>query len=397
MDSDQDGFVNLDEIQAKSNPGDPRSTLSNPGDWLAELGEVPVPEKAPTQALPPPPASLSLGPFTNINLGGTLDYRFIIPTNGDSPSLGIHVNELFVTANIGDNITILAEQLLLTSDLETVVGQDHGYAYAIFTNLPGLPSDLALKVGRFRFRYGIDAVSDAPVNPARNLVYKNLGFITDKGLEVTGYYKKFDYAAAVLLGPDFINRQVLGPGGVVSGEIKAPLENNNRPVAVRFGYDFPWDLKAGLSFFYGKAYRFVNGPSFDMDDMLTNGTLDRSRLALKRRASLDLRYGVGKWDFSGEVTVGNEEDAGETSDVRGYSLRVDYSVIPQKVKLLLQYDIWKDGLPQTRDDGVITAGISYNPLDQVTLRLVGLVSEATIANKAKSMDTMVIGQVLLTF
>lgn len=376
---------------------------SNPA--LAQKGteELPSAEEeglqleAPALAPAPAPAPPSLGPFTNINLGGTLDYRFLVPTNGDSPSLGIHVNELFLTTNIGDNITILAEQLLLTSDLETVVGQDHGFVYAIFTNLPGLPSDLALKVGRLRFRYGIDAVSDAAVNPARDLVYKNLGFISDKGLELSGYYGDFDYTAAVLMGPDFTSRSAPGPDGMVSGEIKAGAENNNRPVAVRLGYESPWDLKIGLSAFYGKAYRFVNGPVYDMDDMLTNGFLDRSRLLLKRRASLDLRYGIGKWDFSGEVTFGDERDAGETIKVRGYYVRADYLVIPQKVKLLLQYDLWRDGLIATRDDGVITGGLTYNPLDQVTLRLLAAVSDATLSDESDVMDTMVIAQTLLTF
>lgn len=44
-DSDGDGISNIDEIQAKSNPGDPRSTPAKPGDWLADAGKVPVPEK----------------------------------------------------------------------------------------------------------------------------------------------------------------------------------------------------------------------------------------------------------------------------------------------------------------------------------------------------------------
>lgn len=353
--------------------------------------------EAPTLAPAPAPTSPGVGPFGNLNIGGTLDYRFPIPTNGDSPSLGIHVNELFLTTNIGDNISILAEQLLLTSDLETLVGQDHGFVYAIFTNLPALPSDLALKVGRLRFRYGIDAVSDAPANPARDLVYKNLGFISDKGVEVSGYYRDVDYSAAVLMGPDFISSEVLGPGGVVAGDIKTPSENNNRPLAIRVGYESPWDVKVGLSAFSGRAYRFVNGPTFAMDDMLTNGALDRSRLVFKRRGSLDLRYAVGRWDFAGEVTIGRERDAGQTVDVRGYYARADYLLVPQKLKVLLQYDLWRDGLVQTRDDGVITAGLSYTPLDQVTLRLMGFMSDATLSGEDDAMDTMMIGQALLTF
>jgi hypothetical protein len=352
--------------------------------------------ESPTLAPAPAPASPSVGPFSNLNIGGTLDYRFLIPTNGDSPSLGIHVNELFITTNIGDNISILAEQLLLTSDLETVVGQDHGFVYAIFTNLPGLPSDLALKVGRLRFRYGIDAVSDGPANPVRNLVYKNMGFISDKGVEISGYYKDFDYSVAALMGPDFISSEVMGPV-VVAGEIKAPSENNNRPVAIRAGYESPWDVKVGLSGFSGKAYRFVNGPMYDMDDMLTNGALDRSRLVLKRRGSVDVRYAIGRWDFAGEATIGRERDADQTVDVRGYYARVDYLVVPQKLTVLLQYDLWRDGLVQTRDDGVITAGLSYTPLDQVTLRLMGFVSDATLSGEDNAMDTMIVGQALLTF
>jgi hypothetical protein len=227
-------------------------------------------------------------------------------------------------------------------------------------------------------------------NPARNLVYKNLGFISDKGIEVSGYYKDCDYTIAALMGPDFISNGTMGG-------IKAPSENNNRPVAIRIGYESPWDVKVGLSGFSGKAYQFLNGPMYDMDDMLTNGELDRSRLVFKRRGSLDLRYVIGRWDFAGELTIGRERDAGEAVDVRGYYARVDYLVVPQKLKALLQYDLWRDGLVQTRDDGVITAGVSYTPLDQVTLRLMGLVSDATVSSEDTAMDTMIVGQALLTF
>jgi len=42
-DSDGDGFKNLDEITAKSNPGDPRSTPTNPTDWLQRIEESMLP------------------------------------------------------------------------------------------------------------------------------------------------------------------------------------------------------------------------------------------------------------------------------------------------------------------------------------------------------------------
>lgn len=44
-DSDQDGFTNLDEIKAKSNPGDPRSTPGKPGNFLSEEEAEFIPKK----------------------------------------------------------------------------------------------------------------------------------------------------------------------------------------------------------------------------------------------------------------------------------------------------------------------------------------------------------------
>ncbi len=44
-DSDGDGASNLQEIQARSNPGDPRSTPDKPGGWLADAGKIPIPDK----------------------------------------------------------------------------------------------------------------------------------------------------------------------------------------------------------------------------------------------------------------------------------------------------------------------------------------------------------------
>ena len=49
-DSDGDGASNLEEIQARSNPGDPRSTPDKPGEWLANAGKIPIPDK-PLKAL----------------------------------------------------------------------------------------------------------------------------------------------------------------------------------------------------------------------------------------------------------------------------------------------------------------------------------------------------------
>lgn len=45
MDSDGDGFKNLAEILAKSNPGQKASTPTALGDWLANVGGVQIPQK----------------------------------------------------------------------------------------------------------------------------------------------------------------------------------------------------------------------------------------------------------------------------------------------------------------------------------------------------------------
>jgi hypothetical protein len=44
-DSDHDGFTNIAEIQARSNPTDSRSTPDRPGDWLADADKPPIPTK----------------------------------------------------------------------------------------------------------------------------------------------------------------------------------------------------------------------------------------------------------------------------------------------------------------------------------------------------------------
>lgn len=52
LDSDKDGFKNLAEILAKSNPGDAKSTPENPGDWLERIEESFIPRKQLIQFYP---------------------------------------------------------------------------------------------------------------------------------------------------------------------------------------------------------------------------------------------------------------------------------------------------------------------------------------------------------
>ncbi len=51
-DSDGDGFSNITEIMAKSNPDDPRSTPDHPGNWLAKVEELPLPKEQLTKLYP---------------------------------------------------------------------------------------------------------------------------------------------------------------------------------------------------------------------------------------------------------------------------------------------------------------------------------------------------------
>ena len=129
-------------------------------------------------------SDISIGEFGGLNLGLLFDIRYMA-VGDNAPGTVIHVNELNITGNIGDNISILAEQLLptsLQSGLEDQIGDDHGFVYAIFSNISFMPQGTAFKIGRFRFKWGIDAVLDGPTNPIYPLTRKNLGFITDREL-----------------------------------------------------------------------------------------------------------------------------------------------------------------------------------------------------------------------
>ncbi|MBY0415851.1 MAG: hypothetical protein K2Q18_16890, partial [Bdellovibrionales bacterium] len=96
---------------------------------------------------------ISLGELGGLNFGLLFDERYMV-VGKNSPGTVVHVNELNITGNIGENISILAEQLLPTSRLagsEDQTGDDHGFVYGIFSNIPFLPSGTAFKIGRFRF------------------------------------------------------------------------------------------------------------------------------------------------------------------------------------------------------------------------------------------------------
>ena len=315
-----------------------------------------------TPALAPVPSNegLSAGPLSNLVFGGTLDYRFLFSKEMPEGMFAVHVNELFLTTNVGDHITILAEQLLVTSDLGTSVGQDHGFVYMTISNLQFLPPGMALRVGRMRLKYGVDAKLDAPANPLRTTEYRTLGQLSDRAIEVAGFIGPVDYVVSVSQGPDYVLQDVIGADGQVAGAIKVDAENRSRPVQGRVGTTFHGVVpNFGLSGYYGKNYDVHVLHGFDgSDDMLFGGEIDRHTLVLKQRASADVRWDVWKLRFAGEYTLGRDLLAGDDRVVQGIYARADLSLVPRRLSMQLQYDRFADG----RADPVDTGSVSVTGL-----------------------------------
>lgn len=293
----------------------------------------------------PPGQGLSVGPLTNLVFGGTLDYRFLFSREMPEGMFAIHVNELFLTTNVGDHVSILAEQLLVTSDLGTPVGQDHGFAYVTLSELPILPSGTAFRIGRMRLKYGVDAKLDAPANPLRTPEYRTIGQISDRAIEVSGFAGPIDYVAAVAQGPDTLLADVVGSDGDVAGTVKVAAENMSRPVMGRVGTGFSGVVpNVGVSGWYGANYpvHALDGFSND-DDMLFGGQIDRHSLVPKLRTSADARWSIWRLKFAGEYTWGLDDPAGAARVVQAAYGRVDLAVIPQHLAVHAQYDWFADG------------------------------------------------------
>jgi hypothetical protein len=377
MDSDGDGFSNIDEIQARSNPGDSKSTPKTPGDWLAGTDQpAPEAQKSPepdTSAFdlnqketPADKKGLNVGPITNINFGGLLDLRYGA-SDSDAPNLVIHVNELVVTANVTDNISLLLEYLLPTTKNVSLVEDDHGFSNAIITNIPLLPVGTALKIGRYRFKYGVDARLDAAANPLYPLVRKNLGFISDLGIELSGFFGPVTYTASVLNGPDHLEVPVVSSSGDPLGTSIVPIQNNSKPVAIRFAGTFPGGLETGVTYFEGRSWPYMNGMHME-GAHAPGGVVDKSGLVFKRRFTVDLAYRIWKLDILGEGNYGMDYPAGTNATVQGYYGRIDYSLLPRRLILAGQYDVWDDGLAVTGDEHTLSGEVTYYVTSQVFIR-----------------------------
>ena len=358
---------------------------------------------------------VNVGPFSNLNLGGALDMRLYLPRIGGPTeghmgfgSFDIHVAELFLTTNIGEHISVLAEQLLVTSPMGSTIGQDHGFVYAIFSSIPGLPENVAIKAGRTRFKFGIDAKGDSPANILRSPVYKTLGTITDKGIEISGYTNPIEWTLGVANGVDAIEKGVMSSDGSET-MIMSDTRNGSKPIYARLGYD-PTDwLSIGLSGFTGKTYPVYSHYGFAMHDMIFNGHTDMTKLIYKSRAAVDAKAKLSsRWDLSLEHAFGNDRDSGQSFNVKSYYGRLDYRIIPQKLTAQLQYEYFDDGrdiaiiegVPY-KDSGNFGLGLAYYITDQSWIRAAWLQDDRGLFRSKdanpKAPEYMGVMQVLLAY
>ena len=387
-DSDKDGFSNLAEIIARAYPGDAASTPENV-EPIENTSETEDPLVADEEAI------FSFGDeaevqdtggffddaFGNLVFGGALDIRRptrgqdLVPdrSNWDSGTTLIHVAEFVVTTSVGEHVSVLGEQLLTTSPLGTQVADDHGFVYAILTGLPVLPKGASLKIGRFRHAFGIDTKSDAAANPLYNLVRKNIGFISDRGLQLNGYVGPVAYVLSLADGPDSLRTVTdgtvesgirIGAHGSGGGILK-PIRNNSPPVFLHINGSLSLLGKRvwlGGSYFDGNSYPF--NPN--------NGDVNPSMLFYKRRFGLATSFKIWRLHLAAEWVRGTDTQllkwtqtplkADRTTTVAGYYLHAEIP-LTETIDVRLKYDVWNpnaeksstfDAQPWTTLGGALT-------------------------------------------
>jgi|GEM_PF-1900077 len=356
-----------------------------------------------------PPVDNSGSGLNNLSIGGALDMRFLFPRIGGTTesesgfgNLNIHVAELFITTNIGDHISVLMEQLLVTAPMENTIGQDHGFVYGIFSNIPGLPDNISLKVGRTRFRFGIDSKLDSPANTLHSPVYKTLGMITDKGIELSGYSGPMEWSLGVTNGADVLQKNVMTTDDQMA-MIEVEARNGSKPVLARVSVDVTDSLHLGVSGYTGKTYPIYSSRGVG-HDMIFNGHWDQSLFVYKNRAAVDALVKLGsKLQLAGEYTFGKDRDKGQSYDVTSYFVRSDYQILPQKLAVQLQYELYKDGrndsMLDMRDTGNIGVGLLYYLTPQSWLRASWLQDDVGLFRESKGQKSEYIAtlQTLLAF
>jgi len=411
----------------------PKNERSNPTfgkDYKAGiLQKAVLPET--TAASPAPPAEglnleapqleakkdegFSAGPINNLNLRCALDLPMYFPRPGapterhlGMANFDIHVAELFLTTNVGDHISVLAEQLLVTSKMGDMVGQDHGFVYAIFSNIPGLPENWSLKAGRTRFRFGVDARLDSPASTLRSPVYKTLGTITDKGIELSGYSGPIEWSLGVMNGVDSIEVPVVTKTGE-EATVEMDTRNGSKPVVARVSADVTDWFGLGVSGFSGKTYPVYSHYGLAMHDLIFNGHTDEERLIYKNRGAVDAKLKLGsRLDLSGEYAFGNDRDEGQSLKVWSAFGRLDYRIIPSKLSAQIQYEYFNDGRDVVitegqpyKDSGNVGLGVVYYLTDQSWIRLAWLQDDRglfrTRGGDPKAPEYMSVLQTIITY
>ena len=367
VDSDRDGFSNIAELIARSYPGDAASTPENT-ESVEDTSESDETLSADEESVfsfdgigeteATDSSEWLGGAFGNLIFGGALDVRRItrgtdlVPdgSHWDTGTTLIHVAELVATTSVGEHISLLGEQLLTTSPLGTQVADDHGFIYAILTGLPVLPKGASLKIGRFRHAFGIDTKSDAAANPLYNLVRKNIGFISDRGVQLNGYLGPVAYVLSLADGPDSLRTVVdgtvesgirIGPHGS-GGGVLVPIRNNSPPLFLHVNGTFSVLGKRiwlGGSYFDGNSYPF--NPN--------SGDVNPSTLTYKRRGALATKFKIWRLDIAAEWVRGADTQllkyaqtpikGDRTSTVEGYYLHVEIP-LTETVDVRLKYDVW---------------------------------------------------------
>ena len=350
--------------------------------------------------------SLSAGPFQNINFGGAVDMRFYVPQSHGptyshlgAASFDLHVVELFLSTNVGNHVSLLLEQLLVTSKLDDPVGQDHGFVSVVFSEIPWFPRDWSLKIGRFRSHFGIDTRLDSAAHILRNPIYKNIGVFTDKGVELSGFWNFFDWSLSVVNGIDSILESVNTSSGETAS-VRRDQSTHSKPVFARIGFDLSNNLNLGISGFSGVTHPVLSEYGFSMSDMIFNARLDESKIVYKNRYAFDSTLKLSsKFKISAEYCMGTDRDEGHSHNVWSAFARIDYKIIPQTLTLAIQYEYFNDGRSnQTKDTGTLGTALSYNLNEQSWLRIGWMQDDRGLfRNKEKGPEYMAVAQTLITF
>ena len=139
---------------------------------------------------------------------------------------------------------------------------------------------------------------DAPSNPLYPLVRRNLGIISDLGIELSGFLGPVSYYASVLNGPDHLEIPIANASNDHEsdngmkrslGTNIVPIDNSSKPIAIRLTTELPGSLELGLSYFEGFSWSYMNGLHV-VGAHAPGGPVDKSSMLFKRRYTVDGAY-----------------------------------------------------------------------------------------------------------